>query len=316
MVADVTLDAQWAGLVYKPLPPFQGFATPSAARAVLLRVGLVLDCILAWFSYVFPDSQIRRNVHAAVCEAFPELQGHSFEDVVLLLLEVGVRLRQSPGRIQFAEFFAGTAWVARGVARVGWACRALDAKYLPSHNILSRDGLRVWLLSTLDISRGGCQWLAPVCSSWVWLCRKQSGRSRSNPHGHSWKAFVQVGNRMLELVLFQALLGFSLGVDYVIETPMSSLLCFLPEFLRFTEVTSSIRITTWLGNFGALSQKGLKLWSSAAWATQLRSKRPKRRMVPLVKRSGRRVTGLKARLADSEHYPPAFGEAVARAIAA
>eukprot|EP00969_Alexandrium_andersonii_P087505 3860870-Alexandrium_andersonii.AAC.1 len=74
--------------------------------------------------------------------------------------------------------YLGGGWSAQftGCARVG-NCRGI-------------------LRSLLQVRRGGVLFMAPVCSSWVWLSRHLPGRSWWRPLGCESAWFVREGNIM------------------------------------------------------------------------------------------------------------------------
>jgi hypothetical protein len=89
--------------------------------------------------------------------------------------------------------------------------------------------------------------------------------------------------------------------------------------LTIFEFTSSYRTVTWLGSFGASSEKPLQLWSTEPYAAMLKRMRPACASISLCKTTTvmsstgqlrRRYDGNKAALAASAVYPRGFGRAV------
>ncbi len=56
-------------------------------------------------------------------------------------------------------------------------------------------GLALAVVPVLRIKPGGLSFMAPECSTWVWIGRKQAGRSKDNVLGNS-SSKVQKGNRV------------------------------------------------------------------------------------------------------------------------
>ena len=104
---------------------------------------------------------------------------------------------------------------------------------------------------------------------------------------------------------------------YTIEQPISSIVEVFPVMKRLLQITEASRVVTWLGEFEAPSPKPIKLWTTSAWVKDLRRKRSCRPALKpsssLVVKRGWQVTGVKAKLKESQTYPKAFGKAAARA---
>ena len=71
------------------------------------------------------------------------------------------------------------------------------------------------------------------------------------------------------------------------------------------------KVLTYLGKFGAESAKPVIIWSSVPEVEKLKRKRPID-MQKLTVKDGERVTGINAKLRNSQANPTAFGEAMAQ----
>eukprot|EP00969_Alexandrium_andersonii_P246332 10885313-Alexandrium_andersonii.AAC.1 len=63
-------------------------------------------------------------------------------------------------------------------------------------DMLSVYGMVYAVLLACCTSPGGAAWFAPVCSSWIWMCRSLTGRCEGFPMGRSWVPQVRDGNIM------------------------------------------------------------------------------------------------------------------------
>ena len=95
------------------------------------------------------------------------------------------------------EFFAGMAAITRALQ--AWGCKAFayDIEYGHCTDINSRLGLLWALCLVATLLPGGMGWVAPVCSSWGFLCAFQSGRSVSNGGGDESAPWVVSSNNVL-----------------------------------------------------------------------------------------------------------------------
>ena len=105
-------------------------------------------------------------------------------------------------------------------------------------------------------------------------------------------------------------IGWLTWINYVIEQPLSSLLGYFPCVVRLFHFTHVEMTNTYLGNFGAPSQKPVKLWHTTRWVKELSSGRPPKTMgfETLVRKGPTgRVTGIRHAMKESQAYPRRFG---------
>ena len=191
--------------------------------------------------------------------------------------------------------------------------------------ILLEAGFRRALSLALRLRPGGLLWMAPVCSSWIFLNLRSTKRTRvGGPRfqGNLKYLPVQQGNRMAEMAAFFFLVAVSRGVQVVIENPATSMMfnyeCFANACAlwpkRFWAVLPHCRYST--APFGARYGKKFKLMGSHAWALRLACKclcpgRKHKSLTTVKNVSGKKaVTGVMQALKDSSAYPPAMGVAV------
>jgi hypothetical protein len=72
-----------------------------------------------------------------------------------------------------------------------------------------------------------------------------------------------------------SMLAALMGAHWIVEQPVGSGLCNIPEFDLLLNATGVDKpVVTWLGAFGSGSPKPLWLWGTAAWLPQLRRQKP------------------------------------------
>ncbi len=159
-------------------------------------------------------------------------------------------------------------------------------------------------------------WLAPPCSSWIWLSRKTTKRCAENVEGDTTVASVAEANDMARLLADVCRSCHALRVHYVIEQPQTSLLFIHPALATALQETRAERVAVNLGQCGASSQKPLALWGTAPWLQRLAGVVRRRSMVShprrLTERRGAHVNGKKSDLGASAAYPRVFCCIVAR----
>lgn len=123
------------------------------------------------------------------------------------------------------EYFAGQQEVTNSFQRAGFRSVAYELKRdAECMNILSDLGYVFALSVAAQVRPGGFALLAPVCSTWVWICRHSVKRSYFNPLGDSGMACVRDANIMVSRCVILVLLLASRGVMVVLEQPSSSLM--------------------------------------------------------------------------------------------
>jgi hypothetical protein len=146
-------------------------------------------------------------------------------------------------------------------------------------------------------------------------------RSRDNPLGNPWAATVRSANIVTSRVALLILMCLAKGIHWIVEQPMSSVMIYIPEFQLIKNTFGIVEVATWMGCFGADSPKATILYSSSQWLTALARKRDKSVTFNHGLDIARHYTDAAgnskvqggADLKATQAYPPAFGEAVARA---
>ena len=192
-------------------------------------------------------------------------------------------------------------------------CGTFDILHAADQDCTQQSG-RDLVLSMLEgTRRGGLVWLAPPCSSWIFLSRSKSQRTKQRPQGNHLDPWVKHHNCIADFVATVLMRCQELGLDYVIEQPSSSLLYDYPPIKHAVTVSAGRRVHLTLGSYGAESLKPLVLVGTTPWVEDLRPHSRKRSCssVLTIRDASGRVTGRPEALLASAAYPAAFCERIA-----
>ena len=104
--------------------------------------------------------------------------------------------------------------------------------------------LRSILAVVRRMRSGSLLMCAPVCSSWVWMSRSTTLRSRILPLGDVSLASVAAGNLQVARLVLLLVLVSHWGCSWVVEQPMTSLMWMHPRFQALFRSTAVQRLTT------------------------------------------------------------------------
>ena len=230
-----------------------------------------------------------------------------------------------PRAKHFAEFFCGTGGLVTAVASAGMRCAWFDIHVEPSHDILSAIGIAVAVKIALSVAPGGVVWFGVPCSTFVWIARGHTRRSRQEPLGDTSRADVRRANRIARTVVVLCRVLAKRGVYFVMEQPAGSLLWWTP-CMRLAARRMCMKGKKWCRRFVWLGHYGHKLCKPTELcgvfpnlACILPSKRPHGKSAAGVYRTwwsknGRKRTCGSAGLKETEHYPKRFCQAFAREV--
>ena len=241
--------------------------------------------------------------------------------VPLLLHALSLIHGEGPDRgLDTVEFMSGAAAVTKSASALGMASVGFDKTYHKNGemDILTERGWHNAVLLTLRVKPHGSIWLAPVCSTWVWVGRFGSGRTSANARGNVLNHRIRLGNMMVVRCVVIMLLAWARGVHLWLENPSGTLIHEFSPLREFLTACMPWRCTAHMCSYGASSQKTMWIWSTSNLVNKLeRVKRPvKERLCVVKKVNGRTyVTGLRKELKSSQAYPLAFGQAVANLFA-
>lgn len=227
----------------------------------------------------------------------------------------------SPERdLDSVEFMSGKAAVTRSAAALGLDSVGFDKSYHDNGemDILTERGWRNAVLLTLRVRQHGSIWLAPVCSTWVWVGRFGSGRTAKHAGGNVLNQRTRIGNMMVVRCVLLMLLAWARGVHLWLENPHSTLIHEFSPLKEFLGACMPFKCTVHMCSYGSSCQKTMWIWSSSALVLKLkRVKGPVTERLCSKKRVGiaLQVTGRRKELKDSQAYPLPFGQAVAALFA-
>lgn len=130
-------------------------------------------------------------------------------------------------------------------------------------DINSTPGFLRALTYVLHLGPQGLLWAAPPCSTWVWIGRSQTGRTRRDPLGDKSKTFVDKANQQVSRVVLLILVAMLLhNAVWIAEQPASSIM----ELHRRVDGLSSMlgdwfrKLFLWLQPHGGTSPKATLLY--------------------------------------------------------
>ena len=111
--------------------------------------------------------------------------------------------------------------------------------------------------------------LAPVCSSWIWLNRASSGRSRLCPLGYHWIPRVRQANVMVSRAALMCILLTSRGILRLLEQPKNSAMECHPRFQWLVKRLGVYRVSINMGDYGGETLKPSWIYSAHECINQL-----------------------------------------------
>mmetsp|Transcript_155014 Transcript_155014/g.269612 ORF Transcript_155014/g.269612 Transcript_155014/m.269612 type:complete len:298 (-) Transcript_155014:52-945(-) len=184
-------------------------------------------------------------------------------------------------------------------------------------NCLTMEGQQYFLTMLGRMPRGSLCFLGPPCNSWITSSQSFYKRSKTRIAGDQTKPEVLQWNQVADFVGKVLECCIALGIYFVVEQPVSSLLFEWPPIATALLHGHARRISFSLAKFGAASLKPLQLYSNVPWlytleaiagATSIPSS-----LVSLASSSaGGSWTGNKSAMAESATYPPTFCTVIAK----
>ena len=219
------------------------------------------------------------------------------------------------------ELFAGCHSVTNGMKALGHSAVSLDFSTVSLwDDINTTPGFLRALTYVTALEPQGLLWAAPPCSSWVWVGRSQTGRSKDHPLGDDTKPFVERANTQVARVVLLVLTALLMhNAMFIAEQPSSSI---FEEHPRWKQLQSILgedlhRVHMWMQPYGGSSPKATLLYSNDAglgdlWIPLDTSKEKEIETVTRTMNSAGKecVTGTKA-LKGTQAYPFKFGKRVA-----
>ncbi|CAL1143015.1 unnamed protein product [Cladocopium goreaui] len=250
-----------------------------------------------------------------LCTAFPWMQGWCLKDMLTALcVRTWSNRERGVARLQFIEYFCGTANLSRAAIEKGYVGVALDYLLNSDHDVLQAAGLRLWLLAMASAKPGALCWLGLPCSSFVILCRSVSLRSIDNSWlGNESARFVLEGNVLADLSALLLLLAVLLDLHDGLEQPLNSVAPESGSLAAVLQFIGSQKNVTYHFCFGGPTLKPLQLWSRQPWMTLMQRNKPyvRKSEFQLAERGeDGSFTGVKELLVESQQYSIQFGRHV------
>ena len=257
--------------------------------------------------------------------AYPELQGLSLCDMILKVVHRAFQNRSHGdpealgphgfnGLMDFIEFCAGSANLSKQLILRGYRGCSFDVLYSGDHDMMSAQGLRLYIDAIVSCVTNSLQWWGTKCSSFVQICSSVTRRSEENGWlGDYSRQCVVDGNIQCEVTSLGIFLGILTGALPLLEQPMTSCMpktSSLNSIFQFFQFT---RTGTYMGSFEGSTVKPLQLWHLPQTFEGMARVRPDPALFSetLASRSANGAyTGKKDLLVNSEFYTPAFGKAV------
>lgn len=236
--------------------------------------------------------------------------------------------------LDIVDIFAGKCAVKEGFCHMGANGEAFEKELNPIvGDILSTRGFLRLLQQTLRGKEDSLLHAGPPCSTWVWVNRFTSGRSKEEPQGNLKQPSVAESNKITMRLVLILMIALSRCCHVLIEQPRSSL---MPHFGPFISLAQHLlnkfglewsKTNMWMASWGAKSPKPTTLFGVAPWAYLMYrklTKQARERLTRKLARKGhklvkvyqdqrgqRRVQGTKA-LKASQVYTKRYGKQIAR----
>ena len=116
---------------------------------------------------------------------------------------------ERPALLDFIEYCSGLGNLTKALLRKQMHGACFDYLYSPNHNMLTKEGLRLFI-EALAAARTNCLcWFGTACSSFVRLCSSQSCRRPENGYyGDESRPWVFSGNCMSDISSLLFFFGF------------------------------------------------------------------------------------------------------------
>jgi hypothetical protein len=261
----------------------------------------------------------------------PDFIGMANWGIPALLLDIILRIVLNPclgfcGGIDAAELFAGCCSVTNGLKAVGLVSIPFEIKMmgeLMDMNSCPGFCLAITLVLRMAMKGRGLLWLAPVCSTWIFMSSGTTQRTKWAPEGNTRLECVRNANLMSARCVVLCALADALNVTFILEQPLSSVMNYTARFQWLIKKTTVYMASpVHMGAYKGDSQKSLKLFSNRPWVTELIKAIPKGTVfsngsivtVSYNADGQRNVTGGSG-LKATQAYPKSFGTAVGKAYA-
>jgi hypothetical protein len=153
--------------------------------------------------------------------------------------------------------------ITSAVLAQGKAAACFDRVYTELDDMCTDRGYERSVGLVMRIKEQGNLWSAPVCSTWGYLARSTTKRSRGNPSGQIAFNRTRNANRMVVLMSMLTLLAWTRNVHVWIEQPQNSCMQTFEPFKSVCEHVLTEQCLTYLWQFDQRGNcKPLRIFSS------------------------------------------------------
>jgi len=166
---------------------------------------------------------------------------------------------------QHFEAFSGQMEVTKAEWRAGRSAVPFDFAYDNINmNLLTNEGFSNALFHACNLEIGSGHVTAPVCSTWVFMSRGSTLRSKSRPLGRRDSLAVREGNLLTVRALILLIICTAKGIWWVLEQPSTSIMEYHPLFQELLKMITVHKKGIAMSSFGAPTKKRTTLYSSHA----------------------------------------------------
>ena len=153
------------------------------------------------------------------------------------ILEYLSSLEPEPVKREYdlVELFSGKGQLAAAFRERGLKAATFERDTSPLQDLATDNGFLDATRLVLGLKHKGLLWCGTPCSSWVFLSRGSTGRSRERPLGEEERECVRVANLLVSRVAILIYLAVSRGAVWVLEQPASSIMTCHPRMARIEE---------------------------------------------------------------------------------
>ena len=211
------------------------------------------------------------------------------------------------------ELFSGDMAITAAMLLHGGSSVGYDKAYCRQHeDLCTPEGFQQALHLVMRVKVNGHLWAAPVCSTWGFVGRAGTGRTKATPGGDREQARTRHANSMVVLLSILLLIAWTRSVNLWVEQPAASL---MPQFNPIKSIFKHIMVysvTTYMSSFGGTTPKPLKIFSSTERVKSLRRDYNKDDCdEKLVRKTDGKFYGKSKEMQASQAYPKEFGQCVA-----
>ena len=155
----------------------------------------------------------------------------------VLIVNYVLAVAQPRRELDLLEICCGKGALFKSAKLLGLQAEGMDVTINPQqHNLLSTEGFLHAVKGVLRLRRNSLLWGGLPCSTWVWINRGTSQRSRSNPLGNRSIPSVASANELVSRFSLLVLLAVARGAAWLVEQPSTSLLPLHPRIANVLQL--------------------------------------------------------------------------------